>query len=48
MGINDGMSIHHDMAEVSVRGTGRLHCTDEHNNAIVDRKKTQGNGHQMD
>ena len=41
MRITDGMSIHHDMAEVSVRGTDRLHCTDEHDNAIDDRKKTQ-------
>ena len=48
MGINDGMPIHHDMAEVSLRGTDRLNRTDEHDNAIVDRKKTQWNGHQME
>ena len=30
MRVTDGMSIHHDM-----------HCTDEHDNAIDDRKKTQ-------
>ena len=41
MRIDDGMPFHHAMAEISVRGTDRLHHTDEHDNAIVDRKKTQ-------
>ena len=41
MRIDDGMHFHHAMAEISVRGTDRLHHTDEHDNAIVDRKKTQ-------
>ena len=37
MGIDEGMPIYHDMAEVSVRGTDRLHHTNEHENAIVNR-----------
>ena len=41
MGINDDMSIHHDMAEVSGCGTDRLYRTDEHENAIAGRKKAQ-------
>ena len=41
MGIDDAMPIYHSIAEVKVRGTDRLHYTDEHENAIVDRKKTQ-------
>ena len=41
MGNDDDMPIYHDMAEVSVRGTDCLHHTDEHENAIVNRKKTQ-------
>ena len=41
MGINDGMTIHHDMAEFPVRVTDILHRTDEHENAIGDRKKVQ-------
>ena len=41
MGINDGMPFRHDLAEVSVSGTGRLHRTDEHENAMFDRKKAQ-------
>ena len=41
VGFDDGMPIHHAMAETKVRGTDRLHHTDEHEDAIVHWKKAQ-------
>ena len=35
----ESMMFHQDMTEISMRGTDHLHRTDEHENAIVDRKK---------
>ena len=48
MRLDDGMPIYHAMAENWVRDTVRLHHTDEHENAIVDRNKTQWISHQME
>ena len=39
MGINDGMPIHYSLTEIQVRGTDRLHCTNEHKKVDIDRKK---------
>ena len=41
MGVDDGVSIYYSLAEIQVRGTDRLHRTNEHeNNVDSDRKKT--------
>ena len=37
MGIDDGMPIHHEMAEISVRGTDGQHRTVEHENGMTTR-----------
>ena len=41
MGINDGMPIYHYLIEVQVRGTDRLHRSDEHENVNTDRKEAE-------
>ena len=38
MEIDDGVPFHHSLAEVQVRGTDRLHHTDEHENVDIGRK----------
>ena len=40
MGIDDGVPIHKSLAETRVRGTDRLHRTNDHENVDIDRKKT--------
>ena len=37
MGTDDGVPIHYYQAEIPVRGTDRLHRTDEHENVDIDR-----------
>ena len=39
MGIDDGMPIHYSLAEIQVRGTDRLHRTNEHEQFDIDKKK---------
>ena len=41
MGVVAGISIHHAVADVSVRGTDRLHHTNEYKDAIVHGKNTK-------
>ena len=41
MEVNAGMPAYHSVAKISVRGTDRLHHTDEHKNTVVQRKKAQ-------
>ena len=48
MGVDAGMSIHNTTAEASVRGTDRLHHTNEYEDDIVHRKKTQLKIRQME
>ena len=48
MGVDAGISTHHAMAEVSMRGTDRLHQTNEYEDAIIHRKKTQRESRQME
>ena len=40
MGVDDGVPIHYSLAVIQVRGTDRLHRTNEHENVDIDRKKT--------
>ena len=40
MRVDDGVPIHYFLAENQVRGTDRLHRTNEHKNVEIDRKKT--------
>ena len=39
MGIDDGVPIHYSLVEIQVRGTDRLHRTNEHENVGIDRKE---------
>ena len=39
MGIDDGVPIYYSLTEVQVRGTDRLHRTDEHENADIGGKE---------
>ena len=48
MGVVAGISIHHAVADVSVRGTDRLHHTNEYTDAIVHGKNTQRKSRQME
>ena len=41
MGINDGVPIYYSLAEVELRVTDRLHCTNEHEDVDSNREKTQ-------
>ena len=40
MAIVDGVPIHKTLAQTQVRGTDRLHRTNDHENVDIDRKKT--------
>ena len=48
MGVVAGISIHHAVADVSLRGTDRLHHTNEYKDAIVHGKNTQRKSRQME
>ena len=48
MGINDGMPIYHYLPDVQVRGTDRLHRSDQHENFNTDGKEAQRKVHQME
>ena len=39
MGVDDGVPIHYSLAEIQVRGTDRLHRTNEHENVNTDRRR---------
>ena len=39
MGIDDDVPIHYSLAEIHVRGTDRLHRTNEHENVDIDWKE---------
>ena len=39
MGVDDGVPIHYSLAEIKVRGTDRLHRTNEHEDVDIHRKK---------
>ena len=40
MGIDDGVPIYYSLAEVQLRGTDRLHCTNEHEDVDSGREET--------
>ena len=40
MGIDDGVPIYYSLAEVQLRGTDRMHCTNEHEDVDSRRKET--------
>ena len=48
MGIDDGVPIHTSLAKIQLRGTDRLHRTDEHENVDIDRKEAQRRSHQVE
>ena len=37
MGVDDGVPIHYNLAEILVRATDRLHCTHEHENVDIEK-----------
>ena len=39
MRVDDGVPIHYSLAEIQVRGTDRLHRTNEHENVDTDRRR---------
>ena len=41
MGVNDGVPIYYSLAEIQLRGTDRLQCTNEHEDVDSNREKTQ-------
>ena len=40
MVIDDGVPIYYSLAEVQLRGTDRLHCTNEHEDVDSGREET--------
>ena len=40
MGIDDGVPIYYSLAEVQLRGTDRLHCTNEYEDVDSVREET--------
>ena len=48
MGINDGVLVHHSLAEVQLRGTDRLHGANERKKPDSIRKKAQRGSHEME
>ena len=40
MGIDDGVPIYYSLAEVHLRGTDRLHCTNEHEDVDSSMEET--------
>ena len=40
MGTDDGVPIYYSLAEVQLRGTDRLHCTNEHEDCDSGREET--------
>ena len=40
MGIDDGVPIYYSLAEVQLRDTYRLHCTNEHEDVDSSREET--------
>ena len=45
MGVDDGVPFHCSLAEIQVRGTDRLHRTNEHKNVESGGKAAQRKGH---
>ena len=48
MGVNDGVPIYYSLAEIQLRGTDRLHCTNEHEDVDSNREKTQRRSNQVE
>ena len=40
MGVNDGVPIYYFLVEIQLRGTDRLHCTNENEDVDCNREKT--------
>ena len=41
MGVNDGLLVYYSLTEVQLRGTDRLHCTNECKEFNCNREKAQ-------
>ena len=41
MGIDDGVPIYYSLADVQVRGTDRVHRTDEHENTDIGEREAK-------
>ena len=48
MGINDGVLVYYSLAEVQLRGTDCLHCTNECEEFDCNRKKAQRRSSQVE
>ena len=48
MGIDDGVLVHYSLAEVQLRGTGRLHCAYECKKLDGSREKAQRRSGQVE
>ena len=48
MGINDGVFVYYPLAEIQLRGTDRLHCTNEHEEFDSSREKAHQRSRQVE